>query len=74
MLIHLLQSIVNTDDPLKRREEFAVSLRKKKTKQIVQAKRLKREQQLGIIKANTEDFDLKKIDRGCAEFEGYAPF
>ena len=31
--------IASNDDPLKKREQFAVSLRRQKTKQIISAKR-----------------------------------
>ena len=44
------------DDPLKKREKFAVSLRKAKTKQIISAKRLRLQQRLvGQFARTTQD-------------------
>ena len=63
---------MNTEDPLKKREEFAVSLRKKKTKEIILAKRLKREQNISITK--TKEQKVANIDKGRAEYSGYDLF
>ena len=67
-------NVVSNEDPLKKREEFAVSLRKKKTKQILQAKRLKREQNMAIMKTTNMEWEANSVNKACAEFGGYEPF
>ena len=46
------------EDPLKKREQFAVSLRKEKTKQIINAKRQK------LIKRASNQFNGNNVDCG----------
>lgn len=41
---------VNLEDPLKKREQFAVSLRKERSKNIIKQKRMKLLSNLGIVR------------------------
>lgn len=47
-----MQSTPN-EDPLKKREQFAVSLRREKTKQIISAKRRRLLQAKSLVQSNT---------------------
>ena len=57
-------------DPLKKREQFAVSLRKQKTRQIVREKRIKREKNM----ANMKSQDEQNSDKASPNYDGYERF
>ena len=61
------------EDPMRKREEFAVSLRKKRTKAIIQEKRLKRQTNENTAQLNfaQEIPSSKLLDQRNADYDGY---
>ena len=61
------------EDPMRKREEFAVSLRKKRTKAIIQEKRLKRQTNENTAQLNfaQENPSSKLLDQRNADYDGY---
>lgn len=57
-------------DPMKKREQFAVSLRKQKTRQIVQEKRIKREKNMANMKSQEE----QNSQKANPNYDGYERF
>ena len=57
-------------DPMKKREQFAVSLRKWKTRKIVQEKRIKREEYMANMKSQEE----QNSQKANPNYEGYERF
>ena len=66
--VHLQLAIVC--DPMKKREQFAVSLRKQKTRQIVQEKRIKREKNMANMKSQEE----QNSQKANPNYDGYERF
>ena len=58
---------------MRKREEFAVSLRKKRTKAIIQEKRLKRQTNENTAQLNfaKENPSSKLLDQRNADYDGY---
>ena len=58
---------------MRKREEFAVSLRKKRTKAIIQEKRLKRQTNENTAQLNfaQENPSSKLLDQRNADYDGY---
>ena len=55
-------------DPLKKREEFAISLRKKKKDELIRAKRQRLTQQLSAAAASKPDSKRKELYCDCPKF------
>ena len=64
----------SNDDPLKKREQFAVTLRKQKTREIVAKKRQRLMKNMADRTTNMQMNSAVNADIGQPEYEGYYKF
>lgn len=77
----LFLALATIDDPLKKREQFAVSLRKEKSKNLVKSKRMKLMQQVVAQTPNSNSLSTFKgssqqecLDQANLAYYGYYKF